>query len=39
MGFSGSIPNPYVASFSMLICTVIICGFNYLLIRKAETKA
>lgn len=39
MGFSGSIPNPYIASFSMLLCTAIICGFNYLLIRKAETKA
>ncbi|MBK5240689.1 hypothetical protein [Clostridium sp.] len=39
MGFSGSIPNPYIASFSMLLCTVIICGFNYLLIRKAEIKA
>lgn len=39
MGFSGSIPNPYIASFSMLLYTVIICGFNYLLIRKAEIKA
>ncbi|MGV8984498.1 hypothetical protein [Clostridium sp.] len=39
MGFSGSIPNPYIASFSMLTCVVIICGFNYLLIRKAEIKA
>jgi hypothetical protein len=39
MGFSGSIPNPYIASFSMLTCIVIICGFNYLLIRKAEIKA
>ncbi|MEK6264413.1 MAG: hypothetical protein N2B06_06545, partial [Clostridium sp.] len=39
MGFSGSIPNPYIASFSMLLCVAIICGFNYLLIRKAELKA
>ena len=39
MGFSGSVPNPYIASFSMLTCIVITCFFNYLLIRKAEIKA
>lgn len=38
MGFSGSIPNPYIGSFSMLLFTVIICAFNYLLIRKAQIK-
>lgn len=38
MGFSGSVPNPYIGSFSMLLLTVIICAFNYLLIRKAQIK-
>lgn len=38
MGFSGNIPNPYIGSFSMLLLTVIICSFNYLLIRKAQIK-
>ncbi|HZK55979.1 MAG TPA: hypothetical protein VFC84_17605 [Desulfosporosinus sp.] len=38
MGFSGAIPNPYVGSLNMLLLTVIICGFNYLLIRKAQIK-
>jgi len=38
MGFSGSIPNPYVGALSMLIFAAIICIFNYLLIRKAEIK-
>jgi len=38
MGFSGSIPNPYIGSFSMLVLTVILSAFNYLLIRKAQIK-
>jgi hypothetical protein len=38
MGFSGSTPNPYLGSFSMGICALIICSFNYLLIRKVEIK-
>jgi len=38
MGFSGSVPNPYIASFSMLLLTVILCAFNYRLIRKAQIK-
>ena len=38
MGFSGNIPNPYTGSFSMLLLAVIICPFNYLLIRKAQIK-
>ncbi|HEY5562299.1 MAG TPA: hypothetical protein VIK72_11200, partial [Clostridiaceae bacterium] len=31
MGFSGNIPNPYIGSISMLLISVIICVFNYLL--------
>ncbi|MFA6808358.1 MAG: hypothetical protein WCR27_05135 [Eubacteriales bacterium] len=38
MGFSGSIPNPYIGSFSMLVITVILCVLNYLLIRKTQIK-
>jgi len=38
MGFSGSTPNPYIASVSMLLMAVVICGFNYLLIRKTQIK-
>jgi hypothetical protein len=38
MGFSGATPNPYIGSFSMILFAVIICSFNYLLIRKAEIK-
>lgn len=38
MGFSGSLPNPYIGSFSLLLFTVIICAFNYLLIRKAQIR-
>lgn len=38
MGFSDSLPNPYIASFSMLLLALIICAFNYLLIRRAQIK-
>jgi len=38
LGFSGTIPNPYIGSFSMLLFAGIICAFNYLLIRKAQIK-
>jgi len=38
MGFSGSTPNPYIASVSMLLTAVVICGLNYLLIRKVQIK-
>ena len=38
MGFSGSTPNPYIASGSMLLMAVVICGFNYSLIRKVQIK-
>jgi len=38
MEISGNIPNPYIASFSMLLLAVIICNFNYLLIRRAHIK-
>ena len=38
MGFSGSIPNPYIGSSSMLLLNVIICAFNYLLLRRAQIK-
>ena len=38
MGFSDSIPNPYIASVSMLLMAVVVCGFNYLLIRRVQIK-
>lgn len=38
MGFSGSVPNPYIGSVSMLLFAGIICALNYLLIRKAQLK-
>ena len=38
MGFSTNFPNPYIGTLSMLIFAMIICGFNFLLIRKAQVK-
>lgn len=38
MGFLGSTPNPYIASVSMLLAVVVICVFNYLLIRRVQIK-
>lgn len=38
MGFSSSLPNPYIGTLSMLILASIFCVFNFLLIRKAQVK-
>jgi len=38
MGFSGKNPNPFIGSLSLLLLTMIICAFNFLLIRRAQIK-
>lgn len=39
MGFTGNgYPNPYFASLNMLLFAVMLGGFNYLLIRRAEIR-
>ena len=39
MGFTSSIPNPYIATSSMLGIAVILGGLIFLLLRRAQIKA
>jgi hypothetical protein len=39
MGFSGATPNPYIAALSLLFMAAVLCGVNYLLLKRAELKA
>ncbi|MBS4008351.1 MAG: hypothetical protein KGZ45_08000 [Clostridium sp.] len=36
MGLSTPVPNPYIAALSMLLVTALLCGCNFLLIRRAQ---
>jgi hypothetical protein len=36
MGLSGSSPNPYIGTLSMLAAAVILGGFTFLLLRRAQ---
>lgn len=38
MGFSGTVPNPYIGMASMLAASVILSGPIYLLLRRAQIK-
>jgi hypothetical protein len=38
MGFSSSIPNPYIGTLSLLLMAVIFGGAIFLLIRRAQVK-
>ena len=38
MGFSSDFPNSYIATLSMLIFAIVLCSFNFLLIRKAQIQ-
>jgi hypothetical protein len=36
MGLSGDSPNPYVGTASLLVAAVILGGFSFLLLRRAQ---
>jgi hypothetical protein len=36
MGLSIPVPNPYIAALSMLLGAALLCGCNFLLIRRAQ---
>ncbi|MDD2227639.1 MAG: hypothetical protein PHH71_03590, partial [Clostridia bacterium] len=38
IGFGGVVPNPYIASISMLILSLILCAGTFFLLRRAELK-
>jgi len=38
MGFGSSTPNPFIAILSLLIAAAVLCGANFLLVRRAQIR-